>query len=66
MTGSDGGNSDRSSGERRAGEVAAAAAAFGPPMLATARVTGGAGEDARVTPTGGATEAAQKGVPPSN
>lgn len=65
-TGSDGGDSGDRSGERCVGEAAAAAAAFGPPRLATARVTGGAGEDARVTPTGGATEAAPKGVPPSN
>lgn len=65
LTGVDGGDSGDRTGER-CNDEAAAAAAFGAPRLATARVTGGAGEDARVTPTGGVTEAAPKGVPPSN
>lgn len=64
MPPSKGGDSGDCSGG--CGEVAPAAAALGPLGLLATGVRGGAGEGARVTPTGAVKEAAPKDAPPLN
>lgn len=66
MLPSTGGGDDNGDCSGGCGEVAPAAAALGPLGLLETGVRGGAGEGARVTPTGAVTEAALKGVPPLN